>query len=72
MERLKMLKSLKLVAAAAALSIGFAVTTEAGKLGLGREATPAEVKAWDIDIRPDGAGLPEVRRRTPARPSTSS
>ena len=58
MERLKMLKSLKLVAAAAALSIGFAATAEAGKLGLGREATPAEVKAWDIDVRPDGQGLP--------------
>lgn len=28
------------------------------KLGLGREATPAEIKAWDIDVRPDGQGLP--------------
>lgn len=27
--------------------------------GLGREALPAEVTAWDIDVRPDGAGLPE-------------
>lgn len=26
---------------------------------LGRAATPDEVAAWDIDIRPDGAGLPE-------------
>ncbi|WP_026379260.1 c-type cytochrome [Afifella pfennigii] len=26
--------------------------------GLGREATPEEIAAWDIDIRPDGAGLP--------------
>lgn len=26
--------------------------------GLGREATPEEVAAWDIDIRPDGRGLP--------------
>lgn len=32
-----------------------------GKFGLGREATPAEVKAWDIDVRPDGKGLPEGR-----------
>ncbi|SEA71540.1 c-type cytochrome [Rubrimonas cliftonensis] len=31
----------------------------AGGLGLGREATHAEVAAWDIDIRPDGLGLPE-------------
>ena len=25
---------------------------------LGRPATPAEVKAWDIDVRPDFTGLP--------------
>lgn len=28
------------------------------KLGLGRAATAEEIKAWDIDVRPDGAGLP--------------
>jgi len=26
---------------------------------LGRDATPAEVKAWDIDVRPDFKGLPK-------------
>jgi cytochrome c551/c552 len=26
--------------------------------GIGRTATPAEVKAWDIDVRPDFKGLP--------------
>jgi S-disulfanyl-L-cysteine oxidoreductase SoxD len=30
----------------------------ARKAGLGREAHPDEVKAWDIDVRPDGQGLP--------------
>ncbi|WP_343712014.1 cytochrome c [Inquilinus sp.] len=25
----------------------------------GRPATPDEIKAWDIDVRPDGAGLPD-------------
>lgn len=25
----------------------------------GRPATPAEIKAWDIDVRPDGTGLPD-------------
>lgn len=25
---------------------------------IGREATPAEIKAWDIDVRPDFKGLP--------------
>lgn len=32
----------------------------AGKTyGLGRAALPEEIAAWDIDIRPDGTGLPE-------------
>ena len=30
----------------------------AEKFGLGRAATDAEVAAWDIDVRPDGQGLP--------------
>ncbi len=29
------------------------------RFGFGRAATPAEIAAWDIDVRPDGAGLPE-------------
>ena len=28
-------------------------------LGLGRAATPEEIAAWDIDVRPDGQGLPD-------------
>lgn len=39
-------------------------TTPSGgglRLGLGRLATPDEVAAWDIDVRPDGLGLPEGR-----------
>lgn len=30
----------------------------ATRLGLGREALPEEIKAWSIDVRPDGQGLP--------------
>jgi cytochrome c2 len=30
-----------------------------GGFGLGREALPEEIAAWDIDVRPDGQGLPE-------------
>src|SRR6056297_3379406 len=30
-----------------------------GKFGLGRPALPEEVAAWDVDVRPDGTGLPE-------------
>ena len=41
---------------AAALSTGAAAQ---GKYpGVGRPATPAEIKAWDIDVRPDFKGLP--------------
>ncbi len=28
--------------------------------GFGRPATPDEIAVWDIDVRPDGAGLPPV------------
>jgi len=28
------------------------------QLGIGREAKPEEIVGWDIDIRPDGQGLP--------------
>ena len=31
------------------------------RLGIGRAATPAEIAAWDIDIMPDGTGLPPGR-----------
>ncbi|WP_106203724.1 c-type cytochrome [Aliiruegeria haliotis] len=30
-----------------------------GKFGLGRAALPEEIAAWDVDIMPDGRGLPE-------------
>ncbi len=33
-------------------------TASAAKLGIGREAKPEEIKAWDIDVRPDGQGAP--------------
>ncbi|MEL6576021.1 MAG: cytochrome c [Pseudomonadota bacterium] len=39
--------------------IALAAPALADGYGLGREATPAEVAAWDIDVRPDGQGLPE-------------
>ncbi len=31
------------------------------RFGLGRPATAAEIKAWDIAVRPDGKGLPPGR-----------
>ncbi len=40
---------------------GLAHAAEAARYGIGRAATPAEVAGWDIDVRPDGTGLPEGR-----------
>jgi len=34
---------------------------EAAPFGFGRAATPAEVSAWDIAVRPEGQGLPPGR-----------
>ena len=48
--------------AALILSVLGAVTGAAfaseRKLDIGRAATPAEIAGWDIDVRPDGQGLP--------------
>lgn len=54
-----MSKLVKVGAIALSLSVVAGATLAADKYGLGRAATTAEVAAWDIDIRPDGAGLPE-------------
>src|SRR5689334_18595557 len=46
--------------AAAAMTIALVTPAKAGAQypGIGRPATPAEIKAWDIDVRPDFKGLP--------------
>lgn len=36
-----------------------ATTASHGAFHLGREASPDEIAAWDIDVRPDGLGLPQ-------------
>lgn len=36
-------------------------TASGGPFHLGRPATEAEIAAWDIDVRPDGEGLPDGR-----------
>ncbi|HMB47060.1 MAG TPA: cytochrome c [Afifellaceae bacterium] len=46
--------------AATALILALAgVPAFAGKFNLGRVAAPEEIAGWDIDVRPDGTGLPE-------------
>jgi cytochrome c len=46
------------LAVAAALTLAASAAT-AGEYGLGRPALPEEIAAWDIDVSPDGTGLPE-------------
>jgi S-disulfanyl-L-cysteine oxidoreductase SoxD len=53
-----MLKLLKLLTVACAVLAHGIVAVKAQKLELGREATAAEIKGWDIAVRPDGRGLP--------------
>ena len=56
----------KVISLSAALLMGgatFALAENAapsrdGGYGLGRTALPEEIAAWDIDVRPDGQGLP--------------
>jgi cytochrome c len=51
------------LAPAALLTLAAPVAGAAPALryGLGQPATPAQIGGWDIDVRPDGAGLPEGR-----------
>jgi cytochrome c len=51
-------KSAILAVALTAASVGAATAQDKPWSNLGRDATPAEVKAWDIDVRPDFKGLP--------------
>ncbi len=50
----KFSKTLLALAAAGVVGTALAAKIE----GVGRPATPDEVKAWDIDVRPDFVGLP--------------
>jgi S-disulfanyl-L-cysteine oxidoreductase SoxD len=44
-----------------AFSSHLALAAEAKFSGIGRPATTQEIAAWDIDVRPDGRGLPTGR-----------
>jgi S-disulfanyl-L-cysteine oxidoreductase SoxD len=46
------------VLAASLLTAGWSHAADPAWNNMGRDATPAEVKAWDIDVRPDFKGLP--------------
>ncbi len=60
------------LASAAVLIAGFAIVKVQAEpanpskgLGLGRLATEKEILAWDIDVRPDGQGLPKGKGSVP-------
>lgn len=59
----EMMKKLALCSALVVVGAGHALAetpapARDGGFGLGRTALPEEIAAWDIDIRPDGLGLP--------------
>lgn len=54
-----MSKFLKVAIAALTIVVGSGTIASAGKYQLGRVALPEEIAAWDIDVRPDGQGLPK-------------
>ncbi|AHD09905.1 c-type cytochrome [Phaeobacter gallaeciensis] len=45
--------------AATSVALALAVPAAAEKFGLGRPALPEEIAAWDLDVSPDGTGLPK-------------
>ena len=55
----KLSRHTAIAAALSALALGAAHAQNTPWHNMGRDATPAEVKAWDIDVRPDFKGLPK-------------
>ena len=49
---------LRALGLAVAIALAGTSAASAQKLGLGREATAAEISGWDIAVRPDGHGAP--------------
>jgi cytochrome c551/c552 len=45
--------------AALLIALPLGAAAQPGYPGIGRAATPSELKAWDIDVRPDFKGLPK-------------
>jgi S-disulfanyl-L-cysteine oxidoreductase SoxD len=52
---------ISLVALAIAAMAASGAVSAAELYGFGRPATPQEIKGWDIDVSPSGAGLPPGR-----------
>jgi S-disulfanyl-L-cysteine oxidoreductase SoxD len=54
-----MFKLAKLIGALAFVGMASSAVAQVSYEGIGRAATPNEVAAWDIDVRPDFKGLPK-------------
>lgn len=52
------MRALSVATAIAVLLLGGMAFGGQARLGLGTLATPEQIRGWDIDVRPDGAGLP--------------
>jgi cytochrome c len=50
--------ALAIVAAVLIAGVSGAAWAASQKYGIGHDATTAEIAGWDIDVRPDGQGLP--------------
>ena len=59
MSRFRDRRGLSVAILGLSLLTGGAAPVFADGFGLGRTALPEEIAAWDIDVRPDGQGLPE-------------
>ena len=53
-----MSRCIEIALAAAAMLVAGAASAQGKYPGIGRTATPGEIQAWDIDVRPDFRGLP--------------
>lgn len=51
-------RNLRTAACVLVVAAGAGGIASAQKLGMGREALSEEITGWDVDVRPDGKGLP--------------
>ncbi len=52
-------RNLRTAACVLLVAAGAGGIASAQKLGMGREALSEEITGWDVDVRPDGKGLPQ-------------
>jgi len=52
------MRALKITLALAGLFWVNAASGQHARLGIGTAVAPDQIRGWDIDVRPDGLGLP--------------